>query len=271
MHGLSHHHLRHLVFHDERGEPVDVGLAPGPAEGLQGAGERAGRVGQSQADPHRADVDTEDPAAPAGGRRPRRHLQVLWPAAAQVDLGGLVRHRRKALAQVDLGGRMIGRLLSRRRGRARTGRRHGRQIPPPSADRTGVLGVVLGLGHVGHLPVAVATACSPACSAAGIPAGSVPPPWATSALPPPRPPTGAAAARSTSLADSPRSRAAGGRAATSATLPPASDASRTTPARSPGSRPRTSSAKVRRSPPLSPAGEPVTTATSPTSFAAAAS
>src|SRR3954452_24494288 len=185
---------------------------------------------------------------------------MLWPGAAQVDLGGLVRHRRKALAQVDLGGRVIGRLLSRGRGRSRTGRRHGRQIAPPSADRTGVLGVVLGLGHVGHLPVAVATACSPACSAAGIPAGSVPPPWATSALPPPRPPTGAAAARSTSLADSPRSSAAGFRAAPRATLPPASDAAGTTGGRS-GSRPRTSSASVRRSQPFSPEGEPVTSAT----------
>src|SRR5215207_2998660 len=249
---LSHDHLCHLVFHDEGDQPVQIRPVLGPAEGLQRTGQRAGGVRQRKTDPHLADVDREYPAALAARPGPpRRHLEVLGPSAAQVELGR----------------RVVGRLLLR----AGPRRGDGGQLPPPSADRAGVLGVVLGVGHVGHLPEAAATACSPACNAAGIPAGSVPPPCATSALPPPRPPTGGAAAFSTSFAERPRSSAAGFSAATSATLPPDSDASRTTAGRSPGSRPRTSSASVRRSPPASPAGEPVTTATPSRSFAAPAS
>src|SRR5215207_4093865 len=264
---LSHDHLCHLVFHDEGDQPVQIRPVLGPAEGLQRTGQRAGGVRQRKTDPHLADVDREYPAALAARPGPpRRHLEVLGPSAAQVDLAGLVGHRREPAAEVQLGRRVVGRLLLR----AGPRRGDGGQLPPPSADRAGVLGVVLGVGHVGHLPEAAATACSPACSAAGIPAGSVPPPWATSALPPPRPPTGPAAALSTSLADSPRSRAAGLRAATRATLPSDSDASRTTAGRS-ASRPRTSRASVRRSPPPRPAGDPVTTATPSTSLAPPAS
>src|SRR3954466_3719127 len=62
---------------------------------------------------------------------------------------------------------------------------------------------------MGYLPPATATACAPASSAAGMPAGSVPPPWATSGLPPPRPPTDGAAALIRSPADRPRETAAG--------------------------------------------------------------
>src|SRR5215213_997093 len=273
MHRLPHDHLRHLVFHHEGGEAVEIGLVLRPAERLQRAGERARGVRQCEADAHRADVDTQDPPGRPLRRGPSRgHLEVLGPATAEVDLARLVRDRREATAEVQFGRRVVLRLRRGLGGCGGTlpGRRHGRQLAPSSADRAGVLGVVLAVGHVGHLPVAVATACSPACSAAGIPAGSVPPPWATSALPPPRPPTGTAAARSTSLADSPRSRAAGFSAATSATLPPDSDASRTTAGPS-ASRPRTSRASVRRSPPPRPAGDPVTTATPSTSLAPAAS
>src|SRR6476469_3371771 len=250
MHRLPHHHLCPLVFQHEGGETVQIGVVLGPLDGFQGARERAGRIRQRQSDPHRADVDSEDPATLLLRTGRRRHLPVL----------------RQAATEVGLRGRVMGRLRA-----ARPGRGDGGQLAPPSADRAGVLGVVLGVGHVGHLPAAAAIACSPACNAAGIPAGSVPPPCATSAFPPPRPPTGGAAAFSTSLADSPRSSAAWFNAATSATLPPDSEASSTTTGLSPGSRPRTSSASVRRSPPPRPDGDPVTSATPSTSLAPAAS
>src|SRR5688572_2197590 len=268
MHRLSHHYLGHLVFHHELHEAVQIAVVLGPLERLERARERSGEVGHGETDAHGPDVDTHDATGRTGRRGPaRRHLQVLRPPTGQVDLAGLVGDRRHPAAEVDLGGRVVRGLVL-----ARPRRWHGRQVPPPGAHRAGLVGArVLEVGHSAHLPLAVATACSPACNAAGIPAGSVPPPWATSALPPPRPPTGPAAARSTSLADSPRSTAAGFSAATSATLPPDSLASRTTDGLSAGNRPRTSSARVRRSPPPRPAGEPVTSAAPPTSFAAEAS
>src|SRR3954452_24484741 len=133
---------------------------------------------------------------------------------------------------------------------ARPGGRHRGQAAAALADRAGVIRVVL--RHDPYLPTAAATASSPAFSAAGIPAGSMPPPCATSGLPPPRPPTCGAAVLISSPADSPRSTAPALSAATSATFPPALEASRTTAGRSAASRPRTSRASVRRSPPPRP-------------------
>ena len=57
-----------------------------------------------------------------------------------------------------------------------------------------------------HAP---ATARRSASTAAGTPDGSVPPPWARSGFPPPRPPTAGANAGTSFPAASPRSRAAG--------------------------------------------------------------
>src|SRR5215207_3692779 len=79
---------------------------------------------------------------------------------------------------------------------------------------------VAGAAHEG-LPTRCPMTCSTSSTASGIPSGSVPPPWATSSLPPPRPPTGEVAARTTSLADSPRTRAASLAATTNATRPSA--------------------------------------------------
>src|SRR3569833_189375 len=239
---LSHHHLGHLVFHDPRREAVQIGLVRGPLHRLQRTGQRAGGVGQRDADPHRAHVAAHHAAAAATSRR---HLQPGRQPHGQVDLGGLVGHRRTG-----------------------PGGRHGWQAAAPRPDRAGVLRVVL--RHDPYLPTAAATASSPALSAAGIPAGSVPPPWATSGLPPPRPPTCGAAALISSPAESPRWTAPGLSAATSATLPPATKASRTTAGRSAPSRPRTASARVRRSPPARPSRAAVTSATPPTSVACCA-
>src|SRR3954447_18681943 len=252
---LSHDHLGHLVFHHQGGQAVEVGLVLGPLHRLQRAGQCPGRVGERDTDPDGADVDAHHAPATTA---PRRDRQPGRQSLGQVDLGGLVGDRREAPRQVDLGGRVV-RLLPRRG--ARAGGRHLGQVAAPLADRTGVFRVVL--RHDSYLPTAAATASSPALSAAGIPAGSVPPPWATSGFPPPRPPTCGAAALIRSPAEIPRSTAAGLTTATSATLPSASLASRTTDGRSPGSRPRTSSASVRRSPPASPGGPPVTTAPPP--------
>src|SRR3954453_9863059 len=260
---LSHHHLGHLVLHHERGQAVEVGLVLGPLHRLQRAGQRPGGVGQRDAPPAGADVDAHHPAAAPA---PRRHLQPGRQPLGQVDLGGLVGDRREPPRQGDLAGRVVRRLPGRG---ARPGGRDLGQVTPPLADRAGVLRVVL--RHDSYLPTAAATASSPAFSAAGIPAGSVPPPWATSGLPPPPPPTCGAAVLISSPAEMPRSTAAGLSAATSATFPPASETSRTTAGRSVPRRARTSRARVRRSPPARPSGAPVTTCTPPTSVACCAS
>ena len=182
---LSHDHLCHLVFHDERGEPVEIGAVLRPAEGLERAREGARGVRQRETDPDRAHVDAQHPAGRTRRLTARRHLQVLRPAAAEIDLARLVGDRRREpAAEVELGGRVVGCA------------RPGRDAAAPAELRA----VRAAVPRRGRCPrgctrlvrtrsstsVAVATACSPACNAAGIPAGSVPP-WATSALPPPRP------------------------------------------------------------------------------------
>ena len=66
-------------------------------------------------------------------------------------------------------------------------------------------------------------------SASSIREASVPPPWATSSLPPPLPPTSGPTARTSSLALTPRARASSLTAATTDTLPSPSPMTTTTP------------------------------------------
>ena len=53
------------MFRHEGGEAVQIGVVLGAAQGLQRAGQRAGGVGERQADPDGADVDAEHPAGRA--------------------------------------------------------------------------------------------------------------------------------------------------------------------------------------------------------------
>ena len=194
VHRLSHHHLGHLVFHHERREPVQIGRRSWPA-GASRADSRACRWGPTAPGrPGRFRRRRPSPgrlgrgplaaaAAPSGAAATRRDRSI---SLVSFDTGG------KPALTVDLGRRVVRRLRrGARPGRAGRPAARGAARRPGRCPRGCTRSRVLGSRHAGHLPLAAATACSPACNAAGIPAGSVPPPWATSALPPPRPPTGA--------------------------------------------------------------------------------
>src|SRR5262245_11359134 len=128
---------------------------------------------------------------------------------------------------------------------------------PPRALRTRSAGPAHGC----------ATSLSTVASRDGASSAGRPPPWARSALPPPRPDS---APFTNTCASSPRSFAAGFTATTSEALPPARETTATTPGR-PASLPRTSWARVRTSLPDVPSGtSTATTATPPTSRAVSA-
>src|SRR6266511_4623348 len=93
-------------------------------------------------------------------------------------------------------------------------------------------------------------------SSRGASSAGRPPPWASSVLPPPRPDS---APFTRSVADRPRSRAAGLTATTSDALPPERAATATTPGRPAGIRPRISCARVRTSFAPAPSGASVPT------------
>src|SRR5581483_5860997 len=97
------------------------------------------------------------------------------------------------------------------------------------------------LHHQHHHRLAARSASRNAETASGTPAGLVPPPCASSGLPPPRPPIAAENDGTNLPAASPRPRAASVVATTNDTLPPSALNSATTPGRAP-SRPRTSEA-----------------------------
>src|SRR5699024_11422341 len=99
-----------------------------------------------------------------------------------------------------------------------------------------------------HAVGAAAIASRTAVSAAGMRAGSPPPPCARSGLPPPRPPIASAAPRSIVPAARPRSRAVALVAMTSAARPPSWPATAIVTGTSSPSRERRSRARVRRSP-----------------------
>src|SRR5699024_880574 len=120
----------------------------------------------------------------------------------------------------------------------------------PQPDAAGQARGVLrrSVAGAGHAVRAASIAARTAVSAAGIRAGSPPPPWAMSGLPPPRPPIASAAPRRIVPAASPRSRAAALVAITSAARPPSCPATAIITGMSSPSRLRRSRARVRRSP-----------------------